>query len=158
MSGKSSPWRARGRGGKSGSGDVPNSNGAGSMASGGTAGRSIMSPGTRMPGPGSSGSALLAAAGSVPNVRSGAGAGAHGGPAPSDCLVPLPVLAGLGGGVMAGRNGAPGAEGSFAGLCISPRPPPVKPPVAVQLAAGPGDPGEAGGYPGVPGVPGTSRG
>ncbi len=119
------------------------------MASGGTVGRSAMSPGIRMPGPGSGGSALFAIIGSDPNVRPGSDAGAHGGPG-SPSAGPLTVLAALGAGVMAGRNGAPGACGPLAEACISPRPPPVKPPVAVQLAGGPGG---AGREPGVPGDP-----
>jgi hypothetical protein len=80
------------------------------MASGGSAGRSAMSPGTRMPGPGSGGSALFPAVGSDPNVRWGSGAGAHGGPVPPSAgLEPLTVLAALGGALMVGRNGALGA-------------------------------------------------
>ena len=69
-----------GRGGKSGSGDAAKSKGAGGSESGATAGNAAMSPGTRMPGPGSGGSALFATTGSGPIVRSGSGAGAQGGP------------------------------------------------------------------------------
>src|ERR1700750_1469795 len=87
------------------------------MASGGTAGRSAISPGTRMPGPGSGGSELFATVGSGPKGRSGSGAGAQGGPAKL-----VVVLAGFGAGAMAGRNGA-GWDG-----CISPRLPPCQPP------------------------------
>jgi hypothetical protein len=71
-----------------------------------------MSPGTRMPGPGSGGSALFPVVGSVPNTRCGSGAGAHGGPAPPSAgLGALLIRAGRGGGLMAGRNGAPKVSG-----------------------------------------------
>ena len=97
-----------GRGGKSGSGDAVKSKGAGGMESGATAGNAAMSPGTRMPGPGSGGSALFATVGSGPNVRSGSGAGAQGGPA--GFAAALAVLAAFGAGVMTGRNGASGGR------------------------------------------------
>ena len=63
------------------------------MESGALADNAAMSPGTRMLGPGSGGSALFATAGSGPIVRAGSGAGAQGGPAGS--AVALAVLAGL---------------------------------------------------------------
>ena len=95
------------------------------MAPGGTAGIAGMSPGTLMPGPGG-GSALFGTDGSGPNVRSGSGAGAQGGPA-GDGAALAAVLAGFGAGAMTGRNGSAG------GGCISPRLlPPCQPPVAAQ--------------------------
>ena len=120
-----------GHGGKSGSGDVVKSKGAGGMESGATAGNAAMSPGTRMPGPGSGGSALFATAGSGPIGRPGSGAGAQGGP--EGFAVALGVLAALGAGVMTGRNGAPEE------CAISPALPPCQPPAAGQppVVAGP---------------------
>ena len=77
-----------------------------------------------MPGPGAS--ALFGTDGSGPNVRSGCGAGAQGGPA-GDGAALAAVLAGFGAGAMTGRNGSAG------GGCISPRLlPPCQPPVAAQ--------------------------
>ena len=121
-----------GRGGKSGSGDVVKSKGAGGSESGATAVNAAMSPGTRMPGPGSGGSALFATVGSGPIVRSGSGAGAQGGPA--WFAAALAVLAAFGGGVMTGRYGAPEE------CAISPTLPPCQPPAAGQppVVAGPG--------------------
>jgi hypothetical protein len=97
-----------------------------------------MSPGTRMPGLGSGGRALLAATGSGPKAWSGSGAGCQGGPA--ETAAPLAAdLALFGGGAMAGLGHGVGAgDGGWDG-CISPRPPPCQPPAAVQL--GPGGPG-----------------
>ena len=103
------------------------------MESGGTAGSAAMSPGTRMPGPGSGGSALFAIVGSGPIARSGSGAGAQGGPADGAAALAA-VLPGFGTGVMTGRNGA------VEECCISPRLPPCQPPAAVQppVVTGPG--------------------
>jgi len=96
------------------------------MASGGTGGIAVMSPGTLMPGPGSGGCALFGTDGSGLNVRRGSGAGAQGGPA-EDRAALADVLAGFGAGAMAGRNGSAG------GGCISPRLlPPCQPPAAAQ--------------------------
>ena len=110
------------------------------MESGATAANAAMSPGTRMPGPGSGGSALFATAGSGPIVRSGSGAGAQGGP--EGFAVALAILAGFGTGVMTGRNGAP-EEGA-----ISPTLPPCQPPAAVQPPVVTGPAGPAGPRPG----------
>ena len=85
-----------------------------------------MSPGTRMPGPGSGGGEPGAATGSGPSVRPGSGAGAQGGPpelpsapAPRPERWPATVL---GAEVTAGRKG-----GSAVGA-IAPMPPPCQPP------------------------------
>jgi len=89
-----------------------------------------MSPGTLMPGPGSGGSALFGTDGSGPNMRSGSGAGAHGGPEEAGAGL-ADVLAGFGAGAMEGPNGSAGAG------CISPRLlPPCQPPVADQDGPG----------------------
>ena len=91
-----------------------------------------MSPGTRMPGPGSGGSALFGTGGSDPNMRSGSGAGAQGGPGEAGAA--RGVLARFGGGAMTGRNGSAGVDG------ISPR---LLPPCQASPAAqdGPDGPG-----------------
>src|SRR5271169_3281098 len=126
------------RGGKSGSGDAVKSKGAGGSESGATAANAAMSPGTRMPGPGSGSIALFATVGSGAIVRSGSGAGAQGGPA--GFAAALAVLAAFGGGVMTGRYGAPEE------CAISPTLPPCQPPAAGQppVVAGPGRAGPAG--------------
>src|SRR6185503_14556840 len=98
------PSAAR-RGGKSGSGSALTSNGAGSVASGGTTGILVMSPGTLMLGPGSGPCALFGTDGSGPNTRPGSGAGAQGGPM-EDAAALAAALADFGAGVMAGRNGS----------------------------------------------------
>src|SRR5438045_3776157 len=88
-----------------GSGSALTSNGAGSMASGGTTGTVVMCPGTLMPGPGSGPCALFGTDGSGPNTRPGSGAGAQGGPAEDEAALAA-GLAGFGAGVMTGRNGS----------------------------------------------------
>ena len=79
-----------------------------------------------MAGPGPGASALFGTDGSGPNVRSGSGAAAQGGPEEAGAALGA-GLAGFGGGAMAGRNGSAGAG------CISPRLlPPCQPPAAAQ--------------------------
>ena len=138
--GRSESSPTAGRGGKSGSGDAVKSKGAGGRESGATAGNAAMSPGTRMPGPGSGSSALFATIGSGPIVRSGSGAGAQGGPAG---LAAAWRLGGFGAGVMIGRYGAPEE------CAISPTLPPCQPPAAGQspAAAAPVVAGPAGASP-----------
>ena len=89
-----------------------------------------------MPGPGSGGNALFGTDGKGPNVRSGCGAGAQGGPEDAGAALGA-VLAGFGAGAMTGRNGSAGAG------CISPRLlPPCQPPAAAQDGPdGPAGPG-----------------
>jgi hypothetical protein len=92
-------------------------------------GDTAMSPGTRMPGPGSGGDEAGAATGSGPSVGPGSGAGAQGGP--PDLLsaaAPRPErkpAAPLGAEVTAGRKDGSAGKGSGA---IAPMPPPCQPP------------------------------